>query len=138
MITYDLDLDAWVRSPGSSAPPPMTPVLTVGSMHVVPVLFVRGASVEPVTGATFFCGIKITGDFTGPYVGSDSTPTKGGDGTIYFAIDLDTTAANAYFAVNTNEETASAELQVVMTLNGVKTKTTPLAVVLQQDYTPDK
>jgi hypothetical protein len=138
MLFYDLDLGAWVRNAGSSAPPQMVPVLTTGGTFQIPVLFVRGTSTESVSGGTFFGGIKIAGDHSGSYVASDASPTVDGDGSVLFQLDLDTTDAKAYFVANPTEETANAAFEVAMTANGSKMKTVPMLVVLQNDYLKDQ
>jgi len=137
MLFYDIGQSAWVRQPGSSEPPWMVPVLTVGATHAISVTFADGEDVLNYGGSTWFLGIKSNLDFAGDYVASNSAPTEDGESAITFVLDLDTAAAKAYFTANPTEPTLSCEMQIVWT-DDVKRVTAPLKIVLQNTYLKDQ
>jgi hypothetical protein len=137
MLYYDVDLNSWVRQPGSSEPSWITPVLTVGSTHAIQITFVKGFDIQDVSGATWFLGIKSALNFAGDYIGSNSTPTEDGENVITFILDLDTVAAKAYFVTNPTTDTLACNLQVVWTIDD-KISTNPLGILLQNTYLQDQ
>jgi hypothetical protein len=137
MLYYDTGISAWVRIPGSDTPPWMTPVLTVGATHAISITFVDGFDTVNVSGATWFLGIKSTLDFTGDYIGSNSTPTEDGEGAIDFVLDLDTVDAKAYFVENPTADTLKASMEITWTIDNKQT-TVPLDVVIQNTYLQDQ
>lgn len=134
MLYFDLDLNDWVRKPGSTAPPWMEPVLTIGSVFEISFTFCRGGAVEFVSPSnTWLCGIKLQGDYSGPYVASSTTATNQnqGDPGTSFILDLTTSEASAYFTANPTESIAACELQVKFTVGSAVTATTRLPLTLQ-------
>lgn len=135
MLTYDLDLGAWVRKPGVETPAWGTVSVSCGQTASVPVQFCRGDSVQNLAGSTWFGGLKIENDFSGSYVASDSAPVEEGDGSIVFALDL---SAVGYFATNPTESQVNAAFQICAVTDGVAMKTAPLRITLLNDYLTDQ
>ncbi len=138
MLYFDLTVGTWVRTPGSTSPPQMTPVLTIGGVFEMPVQFCRGTDIEQTGASEWFAGIKVSGDHTGEYVAEDDAPTNGGDGSTVFSMDLTTVAAKAYFTANPTADTVSAAFQIAYTVDSVERRTTPFPIVLQNDYLQDQ
>lgn len=138
MIYYDLNLGTWVRLPGSVSPPQTTPVLTVGASYRVEVTFCRGDAIENVMGGTFYGGIKIKGDYSGEVVASDADPDQIGNNGIVFSINLTTTEGKAYFTSNPTLDTVPAVFVIAATIEENEFKTSPLEIILQNDYFPDQ
>lgn len=138
MLYYDLDIGAWVRTPGSVTPPQIQPVLTIGATYQIDATFCRGENIENVMGGTFYGGIKIKGDYNGSVVASDSSPEQIGDNGIVFAIDLTTTAGKAYFTANPTLDTVAAVFVIVATIDESEFKAAPLEITLQNDYFPEQ
>jgi len=134
MLYYDLNIESWVRKPGSTSPPQMTPVLTIGGFFETAVQFCRGTDIESTGASSFFAGIKIYGDYSGAYVDTDNAPTTGGDGSTVFSMDLTTNEAKAYFTANPTADTVNAAFQIAYTVDTIERRTTPLPIVLQNDY----
>ena len=138
MIYYDLEINAWVRTPGSVSAPPIQPVLTIGATYQIEVTFCRGAEIENVMGGTFYGGIKIKGDYAGDVVADDDAPDQIGDNGIVFNIDLTTAEGKAYFTDNPTTDTVSAVFVIAATIETTEFKTTPLEITLQNDYFPEQ
>ena len=134
MLFYDLDLGTWVKKPGSTSPPIMTPVLTIGGSFKIPVKFCQGGNVQGSGATATFCGLKLTSDFTGDYLASDNAPTFDGDQNQTFTLDLDQTSAKTYFTDNPTEPNVSCAIQFVFTLLTETFRTVPFPVLLQNDY----
>jgi hypothetical protein len=132
VLYYDLDLNAWVRKPGSASPPWMEPVVTLGANAEVSIQFCRGAVPVVISSSeTWLAGLKIAGDSSGDYVASsDEAVNRTGQGTS-FNLDLTTAEAAAYFTANPTAAIVACEFQVEFTVDGVKTVTTRLPVTLQ-------
>lgn len=110
----------------------MEPVLTIGSVFEIAVTFCRGGSVENVSSSeTWLCGIKLQGDYSGPYVASTTTAINRGSPDTSFILDLTTAEAMAYFTANPTESIAACELQVKLTVGAKITATTRLPLTLQ-------
>lgn len=133
MLFYDLNLNSWVRSPGSTAPAPMTPVLTIGATALMLVKFCKGEEIVTSFSAVG-AGIKIYGDFDGDYVSQDNAPSESGGDAFVFQFDLSTPEASAYFTANPTEETAKAVIQLSYTESGTDGVTVPLSIILQNTY----
>lgn len=133
MLFYDLDITAWVRKPGSSSPPAILPVLTIGSKLTLSVQFVRGLAVETLA-ALPMAGVKTKGDFSGAYLASDNAPNDNGDGSYSFVLDLTTIAAKAPFVSSPTSETVDCVFQVSAQIDGNALHTPTLSVTLQNDY----
>ncbi len=132
MLYYDLDLSAWVRKPGSTSPPWMEPVITLGGVQIVTVLFCRGATPAVIsTSETWLAGIKAAGDYAGAYIASSTTPENRDGESVTFEMDLTTPEAAAYFTANPTASLVACELQIEVTVDSVKTVTTRLPVTLQ-------
>jgi hypothetical protein len=132
VLYFDLDVNDWVRKPGSTSPPWMEPVLTLGSVFEIAVTFCRGGEVVSVSSSdTWLCGIKLQGDYSGPYVASSTTAINRGGPDTSFILDLTTVAGATYFTDNPTESIAACELQVRSTVGSVVTATTRLPVTLQ-------
>lgn len=138
MLFYDLTIGAWVRTPGSTAPPPIQPVLTIGATYQIEVTFCRAGNIENVMGGTFYGGIKIKGDYAGAVVASDATPDQIGDNGVVFAANLTTTAGKAYFTANPTVDTVAAVFVIAATIDETEFKTAPLEITLQNDYFPEQ
>ena len=138
MLYFDLDVGTWVKKPGSTSPPQMTPVLTIGGVYELAIQFCRGTDVEETGASAWFAGVKIADDHAGDYLDSDNAPTTGGDGSIVFSIDLTTVAAKAYFTTNPTEDTVKAIVQFAYTVDSIERRTTPFPVVIQNDYIQDQ
>ena len=136
MLFYDLDLGAWVRSPGSQSPPQMVPCLTIGGVYQIEAAFTKGEAVQNLSGGTFFGGVKIKSDYAGEALASDSSPSQNGDESIVFSLDLTTDSAKSYFVANPTADTASAVFVIAATVDGVEFKTSPFELVIQNDYFP--
>lgn len=134
MLYYDLDLGAWVRNPGSSSPPQMTPVLTIGGVFELPVQFIRGTELEDIGASSVEAVLKIAGDYTGDRLAEDNVPTTGGDGSLVFALDLTTSDAAAYFTANPTADTVDAAVQISYVSDSIERRVVPFSVVLQNDY----
>jgi len=110
----------------------MEPVLTLGSVFEINILFCRGSSVELISSSeTWLCGIKLQGDYSGAYVASTTTAINRGTPDTAFILDLSTVAAAAYFTANPTESIAACELQVKYTIGTSVTATTRLPITLQ-------
>ena len=138
MQFYDLDIGAWVRTPGSITPPPIQPVLTIGATYQIEVTFCRGGQIENALGGTFFGGIKIKGDYSGDTVASDSSPVQTGDVSTVFTMDLTTTEGKAYFTANPTADTVAAVFVIAATIDDTEFKTAPMELTLQNDYFSDQ
>jgi len=136
MLYFDLTLGAWVNTPGSSSPPFMEPVLTVGASYQLLVTFCRGTEPEIVSGGTFYGGIKIKGDYAGTITASDNAPVEDGNGAIVFTLDLDTVNGKEYFTSNPTVDTVSAAFVITATIDELEFKTPPFPITLQNDYFP--
>jgi len=137
MFYYDLTLNAWVRKPGSKSPPEMTPVLCLGGVFDFNVTFCDGARIENPAASAWIGGIKMAGNPTGEYVASDTDPEVDGTEAMRFMFDLTGTEnpAAVHFAANPTLATAIAVIQIGFTdAFGIERRTTPLQIVLQNDY----
>lgn len=135
MLTYDLDLGAWVRKPGVDTPAWGTVSLASGQTASVAVQFCRGDAIQNLAGSTWFAGLKIEADFAGAYVAQDSAPVEDGNGSVVFALDL---SSVPYFAANPTESQVNAAFQVCAVTDGVAMKTAPLRIALLNDYLQDQ
>jgi len=133
MLFYDLDLNSWVRAPGSSSPSQMTPAITVGSTSLMLVKFCKGEKIVTSFSAVT-AGIKISGDFDGSFIAQDNSPTESGGDAFVFQFNLSTSAALAYFTAHPSADVAKAIIQLSYTESGVTSQTTPLAIILQNTY----
>lgn len=132
MLYFDLDANDWVRRPGSTSPPWMEPVLTLGSVYEISVQFCRGgATVSVSSSETWLAGVKIQGDYSGAYIASTTTAINRGGPDTAFILDLSTVEASAYFTVNPTESIAPCEFQVKYTVGTKTTATTRLPITLQ-------
>ena len=138
MLFYDLDINAWVRTPGSKSPPQMTPVLTIGGVFEIAVTFVQDGAIYDPLASSYYLGAKLAGDMAGAYIAHDSAPTTGGDAQQVFSLDLTTVAAKAYFTTNPTEDTVAAVLQLKYVADSIERRTVPMAIVLQNDYLQDQ
>ena len=133
MLFYDLALNCWVRNPGSTSPPPIVPVLTVGSVAQMMVKFCKGE--EIVTSFTAFsAGIKISGDFTGEYIAQDDAPSELGGDSYVFQFDLTTPESRAYFTENPTAEIFTAAIMIGYTESEIDGATGPLEIAIQNSY----
>ena len=105
-----------------------------GGFFETAVQFCRGTDIESTGASSFFAGIKIYGDYSGAYVDTDNAPTTGGDGSTVFSMDLTTNDAKAYFTANPTADTVNAAFQIAYTVDTIERRTTPLPIVLQNDY----
>ncbi len=137
MLFYDLDLGAWVRTPGSTSPASMTPVLTIGSTFHIAVQFCRGAEIDNPESVSWVAGIKAAGDFHGAAIASNTSPTEGESG-VEFVMDLTTDEAKVYFVTNPLADTQSAVFQVKFGSGSDIQITCPLPVVIQNNYLEDE
>lgn len=135
MFFYDLNLSAWVRKPGSKSPPEMTPVMGIGGVFDFQVAFCRSIQIENPIASAWLAGIKVEGDYSGDYVASDNAPEVDGNESMRFIFDLTTAEASAYFTANPMKESFYAIVQIKYTdAFAVERVTSPLRVVIQQDY----
>jgi len=135
MFFYDLNLNAWVRKPGSKSPPEMTPVLGIGGVFDFPVSFCKSGEIENPIASAWLGGIKVEGDYAGAYVASDDEPEVCGNESMRFIFDLTTPEASAYFTANPLKETFYAILQISFTdAFGTDRVTSPLRIVIQNNY----
>lgn len=137
MLYYDLDFGAWVRKPGSSAPPWIQPVLTVGAKYTIQATFCRGAEIIAGLAGTFYAGIRIKSDYTGTIISENSDPDFTGENSVSFLMDLTTTDAKSYFTANPTENTVQAVLVIAATIDDDEIKTSPFEITLQNDYFPE-
>lgn len=137
MLFYDLALGAWVRKPGSNSPPWVSPVLTIGSKFQVPIQFCEGGKLTVPAASSWLAGLKIANDFAGDYVASDGSPTSEGTDVLTFTLDLTTGDAAAYFTANPTSPTVAGAFQIGFTVDGIESKTVPLAITLQNSYLQD-
>jgi len=132
VLYFDLDLNDWVRKPGSTSPPWSEPVLTLGSTYEITVIFCRGGIIESVSSTeTWLAGVKLQGDYSGDYIASTTTAINRGGSDTSFILDLTTVAAAAYFTANPTESIAACEFQVKYTIGTSVTATTRLPITLQ-------
>jgi len=133
MFFYDLDLNAWVRKPGSKSPPEMVPVVAIGGVFDFPTTLCRGSVTEAPTAQGWFAGLKLAGDFAGEYLAIDAAPEISGDDSVVFIFDL--TSQIQYFTDNPTADTVGGAIQVSWNdAFGVERRTQPLAIVIQNDY----
>ena len=138
MLYYDLDIGTWVRTPGSTSPPQMTPVLTIGGVFDISISFVQDGAVIDPAASSYYLGVKLSGNMTGAYVASNSSPVTGGDAQQTFSLDLTTTEAKAYFTTNPTADTVAAVLQLKFVVDSIEKRTAALSIVLQNDYLQDQ
>jgi threonine synthase len=77
---------------------------------------------------------QMSAAMRGAYVATDNAPTTGGDGSTVFSMDLTTNDAKAYFTANPTADTVNAAFQIAYTVDTIERRTTPLPIVLQNDY----
>jgi len=134
MQCYDLDLGAWVRKPGSTAPPWTVPVFAIGGVSTFAARFLSGGSIVDPGATAWLAGVKLAGDMTGPLLASDAAPVTDGDGLITFSLDMSAPEANAYFLAHTTEDHVRAVIQISYTADGIDRMLVPLECFVEASY----
>jgi hypothetical protein len=134
MLFYDLALNSWVRAPGSTSPPWITPVVGIGSRFNVFVSFCEGETLIMPEATAWNAVLRLDGDFSGTEVSSTTDAISTGENAIIFILDLTTVDASAYFVNNPTYPTAKCQFQIGYTLDGDPQRTAPLEIILQNDY----
>lgn len=134
MLFYDLELGAWVRTPGSTAPPQMVPCLSVGATYDVAVQFCCGSQIEAIGADDFELVIKPKSAPTGAAIAEADTPIQASTARYVFAVALTPESAGAYFVANPSELTQDAVIQIGFTQDSAQRFTAPLEVAIQTSY----
>lgn len=134
MLFYDLEINSWVRKPGSTSPPEISPVLSIGGKYSISITFCRGTTVVVIAPDSIVAAIKIEGDMLGTSVARTTTYTAGDLENILVVMDLTTVDANAYFTANPTAESGKAIFQLAYVISSVPTVLSQLNLTLQATY----